>query len=325
MTRYLVLLALALVLAPPALADGFVPAADQNGEGVLALDGKSRYVAVGIVGNTRTFLTRISTKDGTVLTSVPLLGTWGVPIFTYAPNSGEGLSADGKTLVLADIANVYPRTESRFMVLDARTLRMREAIYLKGDFEFDAVSPNGKRLYLIQHRNVLDQSRYVVRAYDVASNTLLPGRVADRTQKNWVMEGYPIARASSSDGRWVYTLYENPNGFPFVHALDTVRGVAHCITLPWEEDQSQNALSNLVLDVHDGGRTLALHWRSGRPWLDVAVGTWRISYPHPGFPWEWVSAGIGGSLALVLAGALLLWRRQREEVDERPRQELGLA
>jgi hypothetical protein len=309
MTRYLVLLALALVLAPPALADGFVPAADQNGEGVLALDGKSRYVAVGIVGNTRTFLTRISTKDGTVLTSVPLLGTWGIPIFTYAPNSGEGLSADGKTLVLADIANVYPRTESRFMILDAHTLQMRDAIYLKGDFEFDAVSPSGKQLYLIQHRNVLDQSRYVVRAYDIASNTLLPGRVADRTQKNWVMEGYPISRAFSSDGRWVYTLYGNPNGFPFVHALDTVRGVAHCVGLPWRG--SQNAVYNLRLTLHQG--SLAVHWMSGRPWLRMDTVSWRLSSDHgTGFPWWtlWFLALLPLPLVLVRA------RRRRTKTTE---------
>lgn len=304
MTRYLVLLALALVLAPPALADGFVPAAEQNGSGVLALDGKSRYVAVGIVGTSRTFLSRISTKDGSVLTSAPLLGTWGIPIFTYAPNSGEGLSSDGKTLVLADISNVYPRTESRFLVLDARTLRLRDAVYLEGDFEFDAVSPTGTRFYLIQHTNVLDQSHYVVRAYDVASNTLLPGRVADRTQKSWIMEGYPIARSISPDGRWVYTLYGNPNGFPFVHALDTVRGVAHCVGLPWRG--SQNAVYNLRLTLRRG--SLAVHWLSGRPWLRLDTASWRLSADHgAGFPW-WTLA-----FAVLLPAPLV--RRRRKKVE----------
>jgi len=282
MTRYLVLLALALVLAPPALADGFMPAADQNGSGVLALDGTSRYVAVGIVGTTRTFLTRISTKDGSVLASVPLLGTWGTPSTTYTQSNGEGLSSDGKTLVLADISNVYPRTESRFMFLDAHTLKVRNAIFLKGDFEFDAISPNGNKLYLIQHRNVLDQSRYVVRAFDVPSLTLLPGRVADRTQKGWVMEGYPVSRVISPDGRWVYTLYGNPKGFPFVHALDTVRGVAHCVGLPWRG--SYTAVYNLRLTLHRG--SLAVHWLSGRPWLRMDTVSWRLSTDGgAGFPW----------------------------------------
>ena len=281
MTRYLLLIALALVFVPSALADGFMPAADQNGSGVLALDGKSRFVAVGIVGTPRTFLTRISTQDGSILTSVPLLGTWGTPQITYS-GADEGLSRDGKTLVLADISNVYPRTESRFMFVDPRRLRMRDAIYLKGDFEFDAISPNGKRLYLIQHMNVLDQSRYVVRAYDVSSNSLLPGRVADPTQKSWVMEGYPISRVISPDGRWVYTLYGNPKGFPFVHALDTVRGVAHCVGLPWRG--SYTAVYNLRLTLHHGA--LAVHWLSGRPWVRMDTASWRLSSDHgAGFPW----------------------------------------
>ena len=282
MTRFLVLILLALTLAPVALADGFMPAADQNGSGVLALDGKSRYVAVGIVGTPRTFLTRISTKDGSVLSNVPLLGTWGTPRLTYTTDSGEGLSRDGKTLVLSDISNVYPRTESRFMFLDARTLKMRDAIDLKGDFEFDALSPNGNRLYLIQHTNVLDQVHYVVRAYDIPSNTLLPGRVADRTQKSWIMQGYPISRATSADGRWVYTLYGNPRGFPFVHALDTVRGVAHCIGLPWRG--SETAPYNMRLTLHHG--SLAVHWMSGRPWLRMDTTSWRLSTDHgAAFPW----------------------------------------
>ena len=52
----------------------------------------------------------------------------------------------------------------------------------------------------------------------------MPGRIADKTQKGWVMQGWPTARATTADGRWVYTLYSNPGGYPFVHALDTVRG-----------------------------------------------------------------------------------------------------
>ena len=74
-----------------------------------------------------------------------------------------------------------------------------------------------------------------MRAYDLATHTLLPGRIADKTQKSWVMQGWAVSRATTADGRWDYTLYANPGGYPFIHALDTVRGVAHCIGLPWTQ------------------------------------------------------------------------------------------
>jgi hypothetical protein len=89
---------------------------------------------------------------------------------------------------------------------------------------------------------------------------------------------------------------------------------------------ANRGLYNIVLSLRDGGRTLAVHWRSGRPWLNVAVGRWQISYPSPGFPWVWAGAGIGGGLVLLAAGAVLLLRRRRaEEVEQHAGQEPGLA
>jgi hypothetical protein len=115
----------------------------------------------------------------------------------------------------------------------------------------------------------------------------------------------------------VYTFYQSPGGFPFVHALDTIRGVAHCVGLPWRG--SQNGFGNMRLTLRNGDRTLAAHWLSGRPWLAIDTATWRISRDHrAGFPW--VLAALG-STAVVLGGlALLLMRGRRHEEFE---QELG--
>jgi hypothetical protein len=147
-----------------------------------------------------------------------------------------------------------------------------------------------------------DVSRYVVRAYDLGRGRLLPGRIADRTQRGWVMQGMPVSRATSEGGRWVYTLYTNPGGYPFVHALDTVRSQAHCIGVPWKG--KQDAVWKLRLRLADSGRTLRLDRASGRPYLTIATGTWRISYPAAarrsstaGFPW-WI-AGVGVALLLL--------------------------
>src|SRR5262249_10535539 len=150
----------------------------------------------------------------------------------------------------------------RFLVVNLKQFRVVRKITLRGSFSFDALSPDGSRMYLIQytHGNQGDLSDYIVRGYDLQTNRLLPRRIADRTQKDWNMHGSPLTRTSSARGRWVYTLYTSPGSYPFIHALDTKRGVAHCIKLPWEEDRSQNALYRLVLSVRNGGRTLAVDW-----------------------------------------------------------------
>jgi hypothetical protein len=181
--------------------------------------------------------------------------------------------------------------------------------------------------YLIQFTRTAtyDPSHYIVREYDLRTNRLLPGKIADRTDDEKTMAGYAQTRTTSASGRWVYTLYQKPSGMPFIHALDTVAGVAHCIDLPWSK--TNGGVYNLVLSLRNHDRTLAVHYRSGRPLLSVAVGSWQISEARSPFPWAWVGAGIGAGLAvLAAAGAVLLLRRRRsEEVEQRARHELGLA
>ena len=111
-----------------------------------------------------------------------------------------------------------------------------------------------------------------------------------------------MTRTRSLGGRWVYTLYTNPAGYPFIHALDTVRGVAHCVGLPMT---NQNGIYNIVLGLH--GKTLSVHWRSGRPFVNVDTATWRVTPARRGgFPW-WALA----FLALVPVGLLNLRRRHQ--------------
>src|SRR3954451_7151765 len=112
------------------------------------------------------------------------------------------------------------------------------------------------------------------------------------------MQGSAMTRTTSADGRWVYTLYYNPGGYPFIHALDTVRGVAHCVGLPATASE-QNGLGNVVLALHV--QRLAGHSRSGRPWLNVDLASWRVSPAgRGGFPWLWVALGLGLVAAVLL-------------------------
>src|SRR5919205_2493360 len=313
--RLLACLVVGLCTAPAAFAAGPDPGVIRGGLGVAPPGGKIRYVAIG--GKRLTTVQAIRRSDGRVVRWKTYRGGFGIPAVTFNGTTG-GVSADGSTLVLADTRTgngEYPlKRPSTFLVVDTKSLRVRSRIELPGAYSFDPLSPDASRLYLIQHVSALKLTHYVVRAYDLQSGQLLAGRIADKTQRSWVMNGMPIARATSAGGRWVYTLYQNPGGYPFVHALDTVRGIAHCVGVPYKG--SENALWNLRLSVRDSGRTVSLHWRSGRPYLAIANGTWLISHPAAtarsngaGSDFPWWALGIGLVAAALAAAGLVLRRR----------------
>jgi hypothetical protein len=113
-----------------------------------------------------TLLARIRRAGGQVEASRLLPGALVIPAVAY-DGTATGLSADGRTVVLAAARSAFPRRRSGFTVLDARRLRPRFALRLRGDFTLDAVSPDGQRLFLIEHTSRRDLTRYAVRAYDV--------------------------------------------------------------------------------------------------------------------------------------------------------------
>ena len=92
------------------------------------------------------------------------------------------------------------------------------------------------------------------------------------------MQGFAVDRVTSADGRWVYTLYANPGGYPFVHALDTVRGVAHCIGVPWRGGDSEPW--NMRLALGNDGKSLAVNRQSGVTFVAIDTATWTVSYPN---------------------------------------------
>jgi len=312
----------ALVAAPAALADGPLYVV-QGGSGVASHAHPGLHYVTLSDGAGGTLLERIDFTHGNVFWWTRLDGSWGIPAIGNGYQTGQGLSQDGSTLVLASTSGPFG-SPSKFLVVNPRRMKVVRTITLHGSFSFDAISPDASRMYLIEYTRggSNDLSHYVVRGYDLRTNRLMPGRIVDRIEKDEkTMTGYAMTRATSADGRWVYTLYQKQSGEPFIHALDTRNAAAYCIDLP-----KNRGLYNVVLSLRDGGRTLSAHWRSGRPWLNVAVGSWRVSYPSAGFPWAWVGAGVGGGLlALLAGGALLLRRRRGKELHEHARQELGLA
>jgi hypothetical protein len=195
-------------------------------------------------------------------------GAYGIPTM-ITTNTPLGLFHDGSRVVLQSVGI---QARSSFVVVRLADLQVQETISLDGAWAFDAVSPNGQTVYLIQHTSS-DLQHYVVRAYNLAIHVLLPGRIADKTQSSWVMAGWPGARVVTKNGRWVYTLYSNPGGFPFVHALDTVNGVAHCVGFAWKGTQDPLLGYRLALK----GNRLQVLRSSGALYRSIDRTTWAVS------------------------------------------------
>jgi len=168
-----------------------------------------------------------------VLRSKALSGSWGIPLVAFDGTVG-GLSSDGGKLILADVASVDPQaTRTTFLVIGTKRLYVLQTVRLKGSFSFDALSPDARRMYLIEHQYANeDPTHYRVRMYDLAKGRLSPRVITDKTSWDTDMQGMPISRLTYAG--WAYTLYGGPGPRPFIHALDTRQAVARCIFLPWK-------------------------------------------------------------------------------------------
>jgi hypothetical protein len=230
--RTLVLVAaviVALAVTAGAAADGLpVLGIDVGSQGVTAAGSPDRFVTVA--DGASTLVERIARNGGRVLGLQRIAGTFTIPAVAY-DSSASGLSADGRRLVLIQPRHAFPRARTTFAVFDARTLRLQRIFTLRGDFSFDAISPRGRRIFLINYTSAADPTRYTVRAYDL-QKALLPKPIVDPAERSDKMRGAPITRMLSPDGRWAYTLYDGAGSTPFVHALDTATSRAHCIDLP---------------------------------------------------------------------------------------------
>jgi hypothetical protein len=201
--------------------------------------------------------------------------------------------------------------------MDAARLRVRTTIALRGAFTVDAISPDGRWLYLLRYRSPDDPLHYQVRAYDMRTRTLLPKPIVDPHEPDEKMLGIPMARVTGAGGRWVYTLYQRPEDGPFIHALDTSGRTASCIDLPASLSSDSGGmrlrLQGPMLTVTGTAgdrvavdtRTLAVHFApAGLPPGSTAAPR---KHDDDGPPW---------ALALLLVPALLagltaLARRRR--------------
>lgn len=263
-------LAVLLLLGVPAIAEAAgQPVLGTAPPSIPLRSGTHRYFARAY--HHRTVLEDV-TSAGTLSHTID--GSFAIPMITYAGALG-GLSANGRTLVLVRPRTAFPQRRSQLAIIDADSLALLRDVRLRGDFAFDAVSPNGRWIYLIQY-SPLDATSYRVRALDASTGRLLAHDIVDPHDRGEKMQGIPLTRMTTAGGRWAYTLY-GLSGPPFIHALDTAHRQARCIDVVPFPKQVQPfsvrlRLTGHTLAVVTGRRTLeVLDTRTWRP-IDQSVG-----------------------------------------------------
>jgi hypothetical protein len=302
---------LAAIGAPAATAraDG-LPATgiDVGASGVATPGSPFRYVALR--DGDMTLVARTAQQGGQVMLSRRIPGRFTIPAVAYDRSAG-GLSADGETLVLIQPRPGFPRRQTGLALIDTPRLRAR-VVTLRGDFSFDAISPDGRWAYLVHYLSPRNPTDYEVRAYDVTNRRLVPGPIVDPEEPDERMGGIPISRASSPDGRWAYTLYDGKE--PFVHALDTAGRTAVCVDLP---QLTGHSLTAMRLRTEGGGTRLVVTDKA-TPRLLIDTASFSVSGVAAG------SGGDGGGspfawlLALALFSAAILGLGLRHTLGRRP-------
>jgi hypothetical protein len=153
-----------------------------------------------------------------------------------------GVSANGHVIAL--IHQVPHAT--RIELLDPRG-RLVHALSLPAWFDVDAISNDGRRVFLIQY---LRSGAYLIRRYDAAAQSLASEPL---TEKGAPMNGTAWDAVATPDGRRLLTLYLRGSTRPEVHALDLVHGTAVCIDLPRGDGWS---VQQYTLALSPDGRTL---------------------------------------------------------------------
>lgn len=287
-------------------SDGLQVIAANTGEHVMSLPagipatGWTRLLTATPL-NGKTMLGEFKFEDVDNPASLSLDGTWRFPTIGEDPTL-VGLSGDASTQVLVDASAGGPTASiSRFAVVPASLDRKAPVISLTGHFEYDAISTDGRKLYVVEHLAGPPAGHYQVRQVDVASGALQPGAVADKTNVSEAMAGWPLGQLRLPGGR-VLTLYRGTE-HPFIHALDTVQAFAVCTDLPSPGAGNAAAARDWGIADAGGSSAFAVNATLGLvlqvdPWSNVVMRSATIRpMAQSGFVLAKFSDGVGGQVA----------------------------
>lgn len=177
-----------------------------------------------------TALLDLDPQTGAVRHTLRLPGAFELPPATISGLPG-GLSPDGRWLVLQSLDNTADALPSatHLLLVDTSYKNAAKQFDLNGYFQFDAVSNDGRRIYLIEY---LSSNSYYVRDLNVGSGQLDPTIIVDKSDGNAAMAGLRLSGVPSRDGQWLYSVYIREHQGGFIHALNLLGNIAICIDLP---------------------------------------------------------------------------------------------
>jgi hypothetical protein len=295
---------LGLVLSPPAAADG-LPVTGVEADRSRTAGQRIPYTAT--VDGRDTIVERIDRHTGQILGVSVVRGRFSIPVVAY-DGSAAGLSANGRVLVLITPRPGFPRRNTTFAVLETQHLNLRKRLTLRGDYSFDALSPDGRWLYLIHYTSRTDALKYEVVALDLRTGNVASEPIVDPREPDEQMNGHPLTRATSSEGRWAYTLYEGAE-HPFVHALDTARRDARCIDLDWLTGRKGLRALRFALRADD--RDLILRTPKGDAVAVVDTDTFEAARPSSAGLVSWPKTALSSLALLVVVVGLIFLVRAR--------------
>lgn len=186
--------------------------------GVPSADWKHLYSISG------TALVDTNPSSGLTSSTMQLPGAYRLPAATSSGLPG-GISPNGSWLV----AQSYDGSATHFVIVSTPEMRMAHTANLAGRFNFDAISDDGERLYLIQY---LNGREYYVRLYSVLTGTLDENIVVDKSDGAQSMTGLRLSGIATPGGGWLFSMYVRESDNPFIHVLSLDGPFAFCLDLP---------------------------------------------------------------------------------------------
>ncbi|TMD16586.1 MAG: hypothetical protein E6I96_04535 [Chloroflexi bacterium] len=176
--------------------------------GTAAPDWSRYYTVTPLSGSAR--LTAIDPGSGQTLAQTTIPAGYALPNFGYAGTSA-GLSPNGQWLALTSQGkHAGSGLVTNFLVGASSLSDPFLSVQVDGDFSFDALSNDGRSLYLIQKMS--DPNHYQVRLYDISARSLVAQPVVDKREPDEPMEGIRGDSVADPNSNQVYTVYVRDRG-----------------------------------------------------------------------------------------------------------------